>query len=88
MADESILSLLGTGGSVIAGGGVSAVVVRALFSSFSKRLDDIDGTLKKLVEKSDERHEKLIERLASVEAKADAAHRRLDEGDGPPRKRR
>lgn len=79
MSDEPLLSLLSTGGGVVGGGGIVAVVVRALFRSFAQRLDKIDAVLEQLVAKSDARHERLIERLTTVEAAASAAHRRLDE---------
>lgn len=82
MPDDTLVTLLTTGGSVVAGGGVSAVVVRALFSTFGDRLKGMEEAVKQLVQKSDERHERLIERLAAVEGKADAAHRRLDEMKG------
>lgn len=79
MADDAIATLLTTGGSMVAGGGVSAVAVRFLFASFKEQLVDMTRTLKEFIDKSEGRHEKLIERIAAIEAKADAAHRRLDE---------
>jgi uncharacterized coiled-coil DUF342 family protein len=74
MADD-LISLLGAGGSVVASGGASWVVVRALFGSMKEQLAEISTTLKASVVKADERHERLVQ----VESKADAAHRRLDE---------
>lgn len=88
MADDSLMSMLGTGGSVAGGGVVSAVVVRALFASFKEELRDLSAAVRAFIAKSDDRHEKILERLAAVEAVATAAHRRLDEFDDPPRGRR
>jgi outer membrane murein-binding lipoprotein Lpp len=73
------IDMLTTGASVVAGGGVSALAVRVLFTSFKEQLDGMARTLKELVEKSDARHEKLIERITTAENEAKAAHRRLDE---------
>jgi hypothetical protein len=78
MADE-MSSAVTHGLALVSGGGLSGLVVRLLAGSFLKRLDDIEKTLKELVEKSDKRHEALLERLVHVEGKADAAHRRIDE---------
>lgn len=79
MADDVMSSAMSTGLAVISGGGVSGVMVRIIFGGFAKRLDEIEKTLKELGDKVDARHEKLIERLTTVEAQAQAAHRRLDE---------
>ena len=79
MADDSLMQLLGTGGSVLTGGGVSAVVMRFMFGGFNRRLDEIENTLKALVEKGDSRYEKLIERISAVESSAKRAHDRCDE---------
>lgn len=79
MADEALVELLTTSGGLVAGGGVTAFVVRALFNSFKEQLNDVVRELKALTAKHDERHESIIGQLARLEAKTDAAHRRIDE---------
>lgn len=79
MADDTLTSAATHGAALLGGGGMSAWVVRLIFGGFNKRLDDIEKTLKELVEKSDNRHEKLIVELAEVKRDAQAAHRRIDE---------
>lgn len=79
MSDDAMVQVFATGGSVVAGGGVSAVMVRFLFASFKEQLSEISATLKASITKGDERHERLLERITTVENEAKAAHRRLDE---------
>ncbi len=85
MTDDLIHSALTHGGSLLAGGSVSAWVVRFLFSDVAKRLQKIEESLEASGVKADTRHETLIERVVKVESMAQAAHRRIDE---LPRSRR
>lgn len=79
MSDPSITDALTYGGSLLAGGGISSIVVRFLFADVAKRLDRIEKTLEDAGKQQDARHESMVERMVRVETKADAAHRRLDE---------
>lgn len=81
MSDPSDLlgGVLSHGLSVAGGGGIAGVVVRFLFADVAKRLDRIEKTIEEQGKQHDTRHESMIERLARVESKADAAHRRIDE---------
>lgn len=82
MADDALAQLLTTGATVATGGGVSAVVVRFLFGSVTRRLDNIERLLEAQVARD---RDNLVE-LTKVRGIAEAAHRRLDELQ--PRRRR
>ncbi len=87
MADDSLVQALSAGGTIVGGGVASAAVVRFMFASIKEQLVEINATLKASVNKGDERHERVVERLALVEAKAQRAHDRLDELKGSSRRR-
>ena len=87
MSDDLVNTALTAGGSLITGGGITAWAVRLLFAGFGTRLDKIEKTLEELSRVGSERHESMIDRLARVESKADAAHRRLDDYPATRRKR-
>jgi hypothetical protein len=88
MADDVLSQALAAGGSIVAGGGASALVIRLMFASIKEQLVEIATTLKAIDNKGDERHERVIERLALVEAKAQRAHDRLDDEQVPRRRGR
>lgn len=87
MSDDVLGSAVSHGLALVAGGGTSGIVMRLLFGGFLKRLDDIESTLRQLVDKSDKRHEDMLERISRIESKADAAHTRIDSLPGGRRRR-
>lgn len=88
MADDTTTSALTHGVAVLTGGGATTLIARLFLGGILSRLDKIEESLKVIMEKQDKRHEDMLERLTRVEAKADAAHRRLDEiVNAPPRRR-
>ncbi len=82
MADDSIMSLLSTGMGVTAGGGVTAVMVRALFTSFKERLDSLEKTMRDGQAKAEEREARALQKLSEAEDKADGRHEKLIERVG------
>ena len=80
MADPDLMtSVLTHGGAVAGGGGVAAWVVRALFSGIAQRLDKIEEAIERNGEKSDQRHDALIEKMSKVDQRSEAAFRVADE---------
>jgi hypothetical protein len=78
-SSDLITSAATHGGTLIGGAGVSAWVLKLIFGDMGKRLDRIEESLEKLIEKNDQRHENLLKELGKVEMKADAAFRRFEE---------